>query len=91
MLVLSLGITGCAMTPGLQTYDLPQQGSYKTDQGAELNVVPLTQNNIPAISQANSQNLAQIQTGAFDLGLLWICLFTPVDLQELKVEDEPDE
>ncbi len=43
MLVLSLGITGCAMTPGLQTYDLPQQGSYKTDQGAELNVVPLTQ------------------------------------------------
>ncbi|BCT87662.1 membrane protein [Acinetobacter variabilis] len=62
MLVLSLGITGCAMTPGLQTYDLPQQGSYKTDQGAELNVVPLTQNNIPAISQANSQNLAQILT-----------------------------
>ena len=62
MLVLSLGITGCAMTPGLQTYDLPQQGSYKTDQGAELSVVPLTQNNIPAISQANSQNLAQIQT-----------------------------
>ena len=54
MLVLSLGITGCAMTPGLQTYDLPQQGSYKTDQGAELNVVPLTQNNIPAISQANT-------------------------------------
>ncbi|PPE77044.1 hypothetical protein C3941_25770, partial [Kaistia algarum] len=50
------------MTPGLQTYDLPQQGSYKTDQGAELNVVPLTQNNIPAISQANWQNLAQIQT-----------------------------
>ena len=50
------------MTPGLQTYDLPQQGSYKTDQGAELSVVPLTQNNIPAISQANSQNLAQIQT-----------------------------
>ena len=41
--------------PGLQTYDLPQQGSYKTDQGAELNVVPLTQNNIPAISQAGGK------------------------------------
>ena len=62
ILTISISTVSCAITSGLQTYDLPNQGSYKTDQGAELNVVPLTQNNIPAISQANSQNLAQIQT-----------------------------
>ncbi|WP_213033196.1 polysaccharide biosynthesis/export family protein [Acinetobacter sp. ANC 5054] len=62
MLALSLGMAGCAMTPGLQTYDLPEQGAYQTDQGADLNVVPLTQDNIPAISQSNFQDFSQIQS-----------------------------
>lgn len=49
-LAISLSFTGCAVTSGLQTYDLPEQGTFKTDQGAEVSVVQLTQNNIPKIS-----------------------------------------
>nr|QBK17739.1 Wza [Acinetobacter baumannii] len=49
-LAISLSFTGCAVTSGLQTYDLPEQGTFKTEQGAEVSVVQLTQNNIPKIS-----------------------------------------
>ena len=49
-LAISLSFTGCAVTSGLQTYDLPEQGTFKTAQGAEVSVVQLTQNNIPKIS-----------------------------------------
>lgn len=49
-LAISLSFTGCAVTSGLQTYDLPEQGTFKTKQGAEVSVVQLTQNNIPKIS-----------------------------------------
>lgn len=55
-------MTGCAFTSGLQTYDLPAEGAYQTDQGAQLNVVPLTQNNLPAISQSNNQNYSDLQS-----------------------------
>ena len=55
-------MTGCAITSGLQTYDLPAEGAYQTDQGAQLNVVPLTQNNLPAISQSNNQNYSDLQS-----------------------------
>lgn len=60
LLALSLGMTGCAVTSGLQTYDLPEQGAYKTDQGAELNVVQLTQNNIANIVPAADNNFSDI-------------------------------
>lgn len=46
-----INLSGCATLSGLQTYDLPEQGHLKTEQGAELNVVPLTQKNIPQINQ----------------------------------------
>lgn len=49
-LAISLSFTGCAVTSGLQTYDLPEQGTFRTEQGAEVSVVQLTQNNIPKIS-----------------------------------------
>ncbi len=49
-LAISLSFTGCTVTSGLQTYDLPEQGTFKTEQGAEVSVVQLTQNNIPKIS-----------------------------------------
>ncbi len=62
LLALSLSITGCAVTSGLQTYDLPEQGSYKTNQGAELNVVQLTQENISNITQAPVNNFSDIRT-----------------------------
>ena len=62
ILALGLSMTGCAITSGLQTYDLPAEGAYQTDQGAQLNVVPLTQNNLPAISQSNNQNYSDLQS-----------------------------
>lgn len=61
LLALGLGITGCAATSGLQTYDLPDQGSYKTNQGAELNVIQLTQDNISSIGQLPISNFSGIQ------------------------------
>ena len=56
ILTISISTVSCAITSGLQTYDLPNQGSYKTDEGAELSVVQLTQENLPtlALSQINS-------------------------------------
>ena len=44
------------MTSGLQTYDLPDQGYYKTDQGAEVSVVQLTQSNLPKSDNNLTQN-----------------------------------
>ncbi|MFW2083291.1 polysaccharide biosynthesis/export family protein [Acinetobacter guillouiae] len=63
ILAISISFSGCAITSGLQTYDLPEQGQYKTDQGAELSVVQLNQNNIPnlnTISQLSSNNLVSL-------------------------------
>lgn len=60
MLAISVSFSGCAITSGLQTYDLPDQGQYKTDQGAELSVVQLNQNNIPNISTINQKNFGQV-------------------------------
>lgn len=47
--LLVFSLSGCAITSGLQTYDLPEQGNYKTDQGAAVSVVQLTQENLPAL------------------------------------------
>ena len=59
LLACGIAVTGCAVTSGLQTYDLPTQGAYQTDQGAQLTVVQLTQDNLPShllnnIQSANS-------------------------------------
>lgn len=59
LLACGIATTGCAVTSGLQTYDLPTQGAYQTDQGAQLTVVQLTQDNLPShllnnIQRANS-------------------------------------
>ena len=51
--IFAVSISGCAVTSGLQTYDLPDQGQYKTDQGAELSVIQLNQNSIPNLEQTN--------------------------------------
>lgn len=40
---LSLAITGCAAISGLQTYDLPSQGSYMTNLGVPVNIIALNQ------------------------------------------------
>ena len=59
LMACGIAATGCAVTSGLQTYDLPTQGAYQTDQGAQLTVVQLTQDNLPShllnnIQSANS-------------------------------------
>lgn len=59
LMACGIAATGCAVTSGLQTYDLPIQGAYQTDQGAQLTVVQLTQDNLPShllnnIQSANS-------------------------------------
>lgn len=55
-LAVSLLFTGCAITSGLQTYDLPTQGHYKTEEGAEVSVIQLTQQNIPTATLSSSQH-----------------------------------
>ncbi|AYO52794.1 polysaccharide biosynthesis/export family protein [Acinetobacter wuhouensis] len=60
ILAVSVSFSGCAITSGLQTYDLPDQGQYKTDQGAELSVVQLNQNNIPNLNSINQKNSSQV-------------------------------
>ena len=49
---LSVGMTGCAITSGLQTYDLPNEGVYKTELGTAVNIVQLTQESLPALQPA---------------------------------------
>ena len=49
-LAVMISLTGCAISPGLQTYDLPEQGNYTTPQGANLDVVQLTRDTIPQIA-----------------------------------------
>lgn len=52
MFALSLGMTGCAITSGLQTYDLPSEGVYETDLGTQVNVIKLTQDSLFAVQPA---------------------------------------
>lgn len=52
LLVLSAIVlnSGCAITSGLQTHDLLEEGSYTTEQGANITVVQITQENLPTLS-----------------------------------------
>ena len=43
MTLISLLNVGCAVTAGLQAYDLPAQGDYQTDLGTTVKVIPITQ------------------------------------------------
>ena len=54
--------TGCALTSGLQTYDLPKEGIYQTDLGTQVNVVKLTQTSLPAVqlAQYNQEYFAHL-------------------------------
>ncbi|MFW1754354.1 polysaccharide biosynthesis/export family protein [Acinetobacter wanghuae] len=62
LLALSLGTTGCAITSGLQTYDLPTEGLYQTEAGTQVNVIKLTQDNLYAVqpAQTNPQVLSHL-------------------------------
>lgn len=52
LLAFSLGMTGCAVTSGLQTNDLPSEGVFQTDLGTTVNVIKLTQDSIMAVQPA---------------------------------------
>ena len=60
LMACGIAATGCAVTSGLQTYDLPIQGAYQTDQGAQLTVVQLTQDNLPSHLLNNIQSTNSI-------------------------------
>lgn len=49
LLACGIAVTGCAVTSGLQTYDLPREGVFTTDLGTKVNVIPLTQDSIYAL------------------------------------------
>lgn len=60
IILLSFLVTasGCAVTSGLQTYDLPAEGVYQTDLGTSVNVVRLTQDTVLSLQPA-VQNIQQ--------------------------------
>ncbi|MBJ9986109.1 polysaccharide biosynthesis/export family protein [Acinetobacter sp. S40] len=55
ILALCINGTGCAVTSGFQTYDVPEEGSFQTDLGTSVDVIKITANNLPIIqSTANA-------------------------------------
>lgn len=52
LLAGGIATTGCAVTSGLQTSDLPSEGVYQTDLGTSVNVTKLTQDSIMAVQPA---------------------------------------
>ena len=52
LLACGLATTGCAITSGLQTYDLPDEGVFQTDLGTTVNVIKITQDSIMAARPA---------------------------------------
>lgn len=54
MALASTTITGCAVTAGLQAYDLPQNGEYQTDLGTTVQVLPITQSIVEQISSKDN-------------------------------------
>ncbi|MCU4308164.1 polysaccharide biosynthesis/export family protein [Acinetobacter radioresistens] len=61
LLSCSIAIAGCAVSSGLQTYDLPTEGAYKTDQGAQVSVVQITQDNLPNSQLGYGNDLQNLQ------------------------------
>ena len=58
LLTCGLTLTGCAITSGLQTYNLPAEGVYQTELGTSVNVIKLTQDSMLAVQPA-VQNIKQ--------------------------------
>lgn len=52
LLTFGVAVTGCAVTSGLQTYDLPKEGVYQTELGSQVNVVKITPESLPAVQPA---------------------------------------
>lgn len=73
VLALSLSATSCAINSGLQTYDIPSEGSYKTDLGTTVNVIQISQKTLPSLMaeqrdlQQNYSNLFKYQPSIYRL------------------------
>ena len=52
ILAICISTVGCAVTSGLQTYDVPDEGGYTTDLGTPVNVIKITQHNISTLQSA---------------------------------------
>jgi len=66
LLTCGLTLTGCAVTSGLQTYDLPAEGVYQTELGTSVNMIRLTQDSILAVQPA-VQNIQQDYAHLFSI------------------------
>jgi len=53
ILAISISTVGCAVTSGLQTYDIPSEGLYTTELGSQVNVIKITQDNLAAVQPAS--------------------------------------
>lgn len=63
LLTFGVAVTGCAVTSGLQTYDLPKEGVYQTELGSQVNVVKITPESLTAVQPAQiniHQNYAHL-------------------------------
>ncbi|MCH7379918.1 MULTISPECIES: polysaccharide biosynthesis/export family protein [Acinetobacter] len=62
ILTISISAASCAITSGLQTHDLPEEGTYKTEQGADITVMQLTQDSLQSLNistiASNQNNLS---------------------------------
>ncbi len=62
ILTISMSAASCAITSGLQTHDLPEEGTYKTEQGADITVMQLTQDSLQSLNistiSSNQNNLS---------------------------------
>lgn len=54
--IVSTTLSGCALTSGFQAYDLPEEGTYKTELGTSVNVVKLTQDTLPTVQSAQTND-----------------------------------
>lgn len=54
IIVISATTISCALTPGLQTYDLPTEGMYTTDLGTPVNVIKLTHTTLNSLESKQS-------------------------------------
>ena len=60
LLGFTLSTVGCALAPGLQTYDLPEQGIYQTELGSSVNVIQLNQNTLRHLQQDQITDIEDI-------------------------------
>jgi polysaccharide export outer membrane protein len=62
LLGFTLSTVGCALAPGLQTYDLPEQGVYQTELGSSVNVIQLNQNTLRHLQQNQNTDIQDISS-----------------------------